>query len=94
MVLNISFLVSYQRINKKFGDLNTELIQLKTLLYQCNLKYADMNKPNIENIVNQTTGETIQSKSSRITDNYINALEKSNIKTQVEFFTDSGLELY
>lgn len=93
----VPFIVSQQRLNKKFIMMNNEIIQLRSELLERSRNYL-LNK---ENVTNNTTPESVESAIdyvftdviSKVSKRNIEALGKVNFSAKIDFSVDGGLKI-
>ena len=91
------FIVSQQRLNKKFIMMNNEIIQLRSELLERSRNYL-LNK---ENVTNNTKSEGVENAIdyvfndviSKVSKRNIEALGKVNFSAKIDFSVDGGLKI-
>lgn len=93
----VPFIVSQQRLNKKFIMMNNEIIQLRSELLERSRNYL-LNK---ENVTNNTTSESVENAIdyvfndviSKVSKRNIEALGKVNFSAKIDFSVEGGLKI-
>lgn len=93
----VPFIVSQQRLNKKFIMMNNEIIQLRSELLERSRNYL-LNK---ENVTNNTTSESVENAIdyvfndviSKVSKRNIEALGKVNFSAKIDFSVEGGLRI-
>lgn len=93
----VPFIVSQQRLNKKFIMMNNEIIQLRSELLERSRNYI-LNK---ENVTNNTTSEGVENAIdsvfndviSKVSKRNIEALGKVNFSAKIDFSVEGGLKI-
>lgn len=87
----VPFIVSQQRLNKKFIMMNNEIIQLRSELLERSRNYI-LNK---ENVTNNTTSEGVENAIDYVFNDVISKVSKRNIEAlgKIDFSVEGGLKI-